>query len=115
MKRTTFIALFFSLMFGTQAIAQNDSEKEKNLLLLKIAGLIDKQDNKEAYKEANAGVGKFPNEPLFYLYRGRAVTDLTRKMNQTIYDMPDEKYKMALSDFNKAIELNGDLLNSPFI
>lgn len=109
MKHTICLSLFFSIFFSFQVIAQTASDKEKLSLLLKISTLINKLDNQEAYKEANEAVGKFPDEPMFYWLRGKAVTDLSRKTAHTLYDMPDEKYKMALSDFNKAIELNGDV------
>ncbi len=109
MKFNLILSLLLYWLGSTLSSAQT-TEADKAILLYKVSSLIEKQENKEAYKEANIAIGKYPNEPLFYIMRAAAITDISRKTAQGIFDQPDEKYKMALSDLNKARELNGDAI-----
>ncbi len=48
--------------------------------------------------ELETAVNLYPNAPEVYLYRGRYY--------RVKYSFPDEKFKLAIEDFNKAIELD---------
>lgn len=112
MKITLKICLLLVIwgIFALPAVAQEEEmSKDEMMFVLRVASLLEKNKATEAYKQVNLAIEKYPKNALLYVLRADAGTDLTTKTRQSVYDLPNEKYQMALADLNKAIELNGDL------